>query len=115
MTVTETRTIVAGDGEDIVVETIRAMAAAKGIHHTDLDVPIGDVMDPDALTRLFTTDSTTPYHEVSVSVSLDEFQLTIGMHDPSVVTIEVAPAPGHVQAGDQPTADDARNTGNAGS
>lgn len=114
MTVAETRTIVAADGEDIVVETIRAMATAKDVHHTDLDVAIGDILDPDALARLFTTDSPAPQHGVSVTVSIDGFHVTLRMHDAREITIEVsmpadAPTPRDPHAGD-----DARTTGDAG-
>lgn len=114
MTVAETRTIVAADGDDIVVETIKAMATAENVHHTDLDVAIGDVLDPDALAQLFTTDSPSPQHGVSVTVSIDSFHVTIRMHDAREITIEVSQPAEAPTPQDRHASDDARSTGDAG-
>jgi|GEM_PF-3312809 len=110
MTVAETRTIAAGDGDEIVVETIRAMAAAKDVDHTALDTVLADVLDPDALTQLFTTDARIPPHGVSVTVTIDGYHVTLRMHDASEVTIEVTTPTEQPTASDHTSPSDAQPT-----
>ncbi|MCL7419101.1 MAG: hypothetical protein M8354_14875 [Halalkalicoccus sp.] len=50
---TAVRTARQADHEELATTVIETVAAAEGIDPLDLDVRIGDVLDPDALNALF--------------------------------------------------------------
>lgn len=93
MTVVETRSVTATDGEDVVVEMIKAMAAAKNVSCTALDFVLSDVVDTDALARLFERDPAGVPAHVALTVSIDGFHVTLRMSDSHQVTIEVTQPP----------------------
>lgn len=96
MTVVETRSVTASDGEDIVVEVIKAMAAAKDVSCTALDFVLSDVIDTDALARLFVNNPEHAPSHVSLTVTIDGFHVTLRMADSDQVTIEVTQSPKQV-------------------
>lgn len=93
MTVVETRSVTASDGEEIVVEVIKAMAAAKNVSCTALDFVLSDVIDTDSLARLFENNHAQAPSHVSLTVTIDGFHVTIRMADSDEVTIEVTQPP----------------------
>lgn len=99
MTVVETRTVNASDGEEIVVEVIKAMAAAKNVSCTALDFVLSDVVDTDSLARLFENDPAVAPSHVSLTVTIDGFHVTLRMADSDQVTIEVTKPPQQASVG----------------
>lgn len=94
MSVAETRTLAAPDGEEIVVETIKTMAATVGGDWADLDTVLTDVLDPDAIGRLFADASGQRSHSIAMTVSVDGFHVSLQQADADTVTIEVTSAEG---------------------
>jgi len=69
------RTVHSG-AESLSVSVVEALAAAKGVSPVDIEQPLYDVVDPDALDRLFTDGNATARvvfgfadHEVTVHAS----------------------------------------------
>ena len=93
MTVVETRSIRMTHDDDIVVELVKALAAAKNVPPTALDIVLSDVLDTDALTRLFdSTPQTTGC--ITVTVSIDDYHVSLRTQNSERVTIEITqPAP----------------------
>lgn len=89
MTVVETRSVTASDGEDIVVEVIKAMAAAKDVSCTALDFVLSDVVDTDSLAQLFERHPEQAPSHVALTISIDGFHVTLRMTGSDQVTIEV--------------------------
>lgn len=74
--------------DDIVVELAKALAAAKNVPPTDLDIVLSDVLDIDALTHLFDfTPRTTSC--VAVTVSIDDYHVSLRTQNSERVTIEI--------------------------
>lgn len=90
MTVVETRSVTASDGEDIVVEVIKAMAAAKDVPCTALDFVLSDVIDTDSLAQLFERHPEQAPCHVALTISIDGFHVTLQMAGADQVTIEVS-------------------------
>lgn len=93
MTVVETRSVTPTDGDDVVVEVIKAMAAAKNVSCTALDFVLSDVVDTDSLARLFERNPADVPGHVSLTVSIDGFHVTLRMAGSHQVTIEVTQPP----------------------
>ena len=110
MTVVETRSVTATDGEDVVVEMIKAMAAAKNVSCTALDFVLSDVVDTDSLARLFDRDPARDPGHVCLTVSIDGFHVTLRMSDSRQVTIEVT-KPAHQATAGADTAASAETGG----
>ena len=90
MTVVETRSIRATDGEEIVVEIVKALAAAKKVSYMALDVVLSDVIDTDSLAQLFESTPRTTPGCVAVTVSIDGYHVSLRTQNSERVTIEVA-------------------------
>lgn len=104
MTVVETRTVNPTDGEDVVVEVIKAMAAAKNVSCTALDFVLSDIVDTDSLARLFERDPPAGPAHVCLTVSIDGFHVTLRMSDSHEVAIEVTQPPYEAAVDATPTA-----------
>lgn len=61
-------------GESLSVAVCLSVAEAEGVDPVELDLPLSDVIDPDALDRLFLEESgqvSFEYHDYEVTVSGD--------------------------------------------
>ena len=85
----EARSVAATDGEDIVVEVIKAIADRKEVAYTELDLTLSDVVDTDSLARLFESDPRKTPGCVSATVSVDGYLVSLQMQDAEEVSIEV--------------------------
>ena len=90
MTVVEARSIRATDGDDIVVEIVKALAAAKKVPYMALDVVLADVIDTDSLAQLFESTPRTTPSCVAVTVSIDGYHVSLRTQNSERVTIEIA-------------------------
>lgn len=111
MTVVETRSVTASDGEDIVVEVIKAMAAAKNVSCTALDFVLSDVIDTDSLARLFVNNPEAAPSQVCLTVTIDGFHVTLRMANSDEVTIEVTQPPQQAAVTTSPTTADTGGLG----
>ncbi|MFC7096825.1 HalOD1 output domain-containing protein [Halobaculum marinum] len=64
--VSQRTTVVRTAEDDICLAVISAVAEARGVRPTELDAPLYDAVDPDALQRLFPCDGQESGADVSV-------------------------------------------------
>lgn len=80
---------------ELVIESIADYA---GVDPLELETPLGDVVDPDALDSLFTSPLGEARHAGTIEFSYEDYLVTVVSERDSGVSVDVGPVEENVQA-----------------
>lgn len=87
--VSQRTTVVRTAEDDICLTVISAVAAARGVRPTELDTPLFEAIDPDALQQLFPCDGRGS--DADLSVQFTWAGCTVSVYGPGRVAVDREP------------------------